>query len=101
MASTEIYRRVCEVFEAAAELDPAARDAFLDDACRDDPLVRREVESLLDSLDNTQTAGLLPPLLRVEDPHALAVGQQIGPYTLRRELGEGGMGVVYEATRED
>jgi non-specific serine/threonine protein kinase/serine/threonine-protein kinase len=101
MSPTDPYRRVCEIFEVAAELDAGARAAYLDDTCRDDPRIRREVESLLESLDGTRTAGLLPPLFRVDDALTLAVGQQIGPYTVRREIGEGGMGVVYDAVRED
>jgi serine/threonine protein kinase len=101
MSEADIYRRVCDVFDAAMELDAEARAAFLDDVCRDAPLVRREVESLLESLDGTRTAELLPPLLRVADPGELAIGQRIGPYTVGRELGEGGMGVVYQATRDD
>ncbi|MBX6330945.1 MAG: serine/threonine protein kinase [Gemmatimonadaceae bacterium] len=101
MREADLYRRVCDVFDAAMELDPSARAAFLDDACRDAPLVRREVESLLASLDGTRTAGLFPPLLRVADPTGLAIGQRIGPYTLAREVGAGGMGVVYQATRDD
>jgi non-specific serine/threonine protein kinase/serine/threonine-protein kinase len=101
MSETDRYRRVCDVFDAAVELDASARAAFLDDSCRDDPALRREVESLLESFDGTQTAELFPSLLRVEDVETLATGQSVGPYTLRRVIGEGGMGVVYYATRED
>src|SRR5690242_3941621 len=101
MTEADIYRRVCDVFDAAMELDASARAGLLDDMCRDDPLVRREVESLLASFDGTRTGALFPPLLQVEDAVSLAIGQRIGPYTLHREIGEGGMGVVYQATRED
>ena len=95
-----MYRRVSDVFDAAVELDPPARAAFLDHACRDDPSVRREVEALLAAFDGARTDALFPPLVRAEDAATLAVGQRVGPYTLVRQIGEGGMGVVFEATRE-
>ncbi|HEU4643255.1 MAG TPA: protein kinase [Gemmatimonadaceae bacterium] len=101
MSGPDLYRRVCELFDAALELDAGARSAFLDDACRGDAVVRREVASLLESFDGTRTAALFPPLFRAEEAGTLAIGQRIGPYTLRREIGEGGMGIVYQATRED
>lgn len=101
MGEAELYRRVCELFDSVVELDASARSAYLDRACRGNRALRAEVESLLDSLDGTRTAELFPPVLRVEDVESLVIGQRIGPYTLDREIGEGGMGVVYQATRED
>ena len=101
MAEADVHRRVSDVFDAALELDPSARTAFLDDACRDDAEVRREVEGLLAAFDGARTDALFPPLVRAEDAATLAVGQRVGPYTLVRQIGEGGMGVVFEATRED
>jgi non-specific serine/threonine protein kinase/serine/threonine-protein kinase len=101
MISPDAHRRVREVFEAASELDERARPAFLDEACGNDVFLRREVESLLRSLDGTRTEQLFPPLVNAEEAETLAIGERIGPYVLRREIGAGGMGVVYEAARED
>jgi predicted ATPase len=39
--------RVWALFDQAAELPPSERGAFLDGACRDEPAIRAEVESLL------------------------------------------------------
>jgi serine/threonine-protein kinase len=41
------WRKVDELFEAALELKEEARTAFLDQACANDPALRREVEKML------------------------------------------------------
>ena len=43
----ERWQQVARVYQSALERAPAARGAFLADACRDDSDWRREVESLL------------------------------------------------------
>jgi len=43
----ERWRRIEQIFLQAAEVPRAERDAFLRDACGDDPALRQEVESLL------------------------------------------------------
>jgi hypothetical protein len=45
----EAWKRVEELFEAALRELPEHRDEFLQQACPDDPEVRREVLSLLNS----------------------------------------------------
>lgn len=46
---TEQWKRFKAIFQTAAELDPRERPAYLDQACRDDPALRKEVEKLLAS----------------------------------------------------
>lgn len=93
------------MFEAALELAPGERAAFLSEACRGDTSLRGEVEALLSS-DN-KAAGFLDGRLEAatalfgDGEAPLAEGVVIGAYRIVRELGRGGMGTVYLAGRAD
>jgi Tol biopolymer transport system component len=98
----EQWHRVKEVFEAALGHAPEERSAFLGQACAGDESLRSEVNSLLSSYDQetsfmeTPAAALAAQSLVKEESAAL-VGNQLGHYQIVRELGRGGMGVVYLA----
>jgi serine/threonine-protein kinase len=103
-STSERWLRVKEVFSAALERAPAARAAFLDEACgAGDALVRREVEALLaahqasDRFLETPAAAVAPP---TPSHRELAEGQTLGPYRVVRVLGHGGMATVYLARDE-
>jgi serine/threonine protein kinase/WD40 repeat protein len=91
------------IFQAALEKDPAERAAFLETACGADEALRRAVESLLASheeaggfLDRPAYARESPPIQAAANIGA-SLGAKIGPYTLERLIGEGGMGQVWVA----
>src|SRR5262245_57464662 len=96
------WRRAKEVFDAAWELEPRARESFLAAACRGEESVRAEVERMLHALAQNEDF-LEEPLLF--DTALLPAGEQagwlVGPYRLVREIGCGGMGSVYLAVRAD
>ena len=98
----EQWHRVKEVFEAALGHAPEERSAFLGQACGGDDLLCSEVESLLSSYEQEKSfmetpAAALAAQSLVKEESAALVGQQLGRYQVVREIGRGGMGVVYLA----
>ena len=98
----EQWQRVKEVFEQALEHEAGERAAFVGQACAGDELLHSEVNSLLSSYDQESSfmetpAAALAAHSLVKEESAALVGQQLGHYQIVRELGRGGMGVVYLA----
>jgi hypothetical protein len=57
----ERWQEIKRVLNAALELEPAQRPAYLDHACAEDHSLRREVQSLLDSGDYIRSSFLQSP----------------------------------------
>jgi serine/threonine-protein kinase len=99
----ERWRQLEEVFHAVAECAPGERPALLDRACAGDPQLRREVESLLAQEGHPFIATLISEAtesLAATQRHDL-IGERIGAYRVISLIGEGGMGTVFRAVRDD
>ena len=100
----ERWQQIEHLLHAALECEPAGRAAFLDRECADDasPARRGGVAARLRT--STLTAFLVANaledaavLLEDADSDGSMIGRHVGPYSIQKQLGSGGMGEVYLA----
>ena len=96
------WEKAKRIFADAVKIAPRERLRFLDEACRSDSGLRREVESLLASFDDAESFMESPAVENVTGVFNAAhrnfeTGKRFGHYEIVRQIGTGGMGEVYLA----
>jgi serine/threonine protein kinase/Tol biopolymer transport system component/tetratricopeptide (TPR) repeat protein len=119
----ERWKQIEGVFDAAIDLAPGERDAYLAGECGTDAELRRQVEQLIRSheqagsfIEEPAVAGVIGDAAKASaagafdaatfdggayEEAAPLIGRRVGSYRIVRELGRGGMGAVYLAVRAD
>jgi predicted Ser/Thr protein kinase len=112
---TARFLRLRDLFDRAMQLPASCQDAFLQRECSGDPQLLADARQLLAAHLAAVSRADVPaeegravpesvplPTLTLEHPDiSPADARVVGPYRIRGQIGEGGMGTVYLAIRDD
>src|SRR5437660_6313934 len=101
MAIAENWQQLQDLFHSAIALTPNQRAPYLERTCHGDNLLRKSVESLIQSHEESchfiDSPAFEAAAEMLADGHEFKRGQTLGHYEIHSLLGSGGMGEVYLA----
>src|SRR5581483_9606913 len=103
---TRRWARMKSVFEGASLRRGAERDRFLEESCAGNGALREEIESLLQAQEQSDilfndNAPTLALRWMAEEPAVDEAPACLGAWRITKEIGRGGMSVVYLVERAD
>ena len=98
--ATRLWRDALQQLDQLLQLPLEERAPILDDLKQSQPQLHSMISSMLEAEARAESAGFLET--RPSPPTAsLHPGAQLGPYRIQSQIGAGGMGEVWLASRDD
>lgn len=97
------WQRLEALFADAVELPRESQSAFIERETASDPELRARISALLqhDRDAGARISRAVAGAAQIAAEPAEWTGRYFGPYRIVREIGRGGMGLVFEAVRDD
>lgn len=107
------WTTIKSIVDQVLELPEDERETYIDNQCGDDPELKGEVTKFLDSIYESEgwledqkafreelLNEIVDDISNISIDHSL-IEKEIGSYTIKEKIGEGGMGAVYLAERSE
>jgi serine/threonine protein kinase len=101
--TVERWQRLEALFLEGLELPADTREAFIARVTAGDEDLRRQLTGMLTHAADggDRIARAIEGVAHGVGPGSSWIGRHVGPYRIVREIGRGGMGLVFEAVRDD